>query len=372
MNRIFGLDLMRFTAISFVLIGHGWFLFGDLGVFATNIKNILVFGVEIFFVLSGFLIGGILLRDFEKSLKLHDVLHFWKRRWFRTLPNYLLFLVINYIGFSFLSADFSWNWQYLFFLQNFAWMQDGFFSVSWSLAIEEWFYLIIPLAIIFPYRFMSLKRAVLLVIFTMIICITALRLYGSIYNGYSWNEELRLVTIFRLDALMYGVFAAWLNYYYKDFFIQSRNKGILIGLVCLTILIYLRNSDLVITSPIASALFFPFSSFSFMCFLPILSTWQLRSHNYAVRLVTSISVWAYSLYLVHIPTLEIVKILAHKFPAIYQYPLNVIVFITWLTISTLASFIIFTLFEKPMTNLRNKTWFTQATDKLTVSTIKDK
>lgn len=355
-NRIFGLDLMRFTAISFVLIGHGWLFLGDIGQFSANIKNILVFGVEIFFVLSGFLIGGILIKDFEKSFKFHDICHFWKRRWFRTLPNYLLFLLINYIGFSILTDNYSWNWQYLFFLQNFAWMQDGFFSVSWSLAIEEWFYLLTPLAI-YSLKFLPIKRAVLFVIIVTIILITSLRLYGSIYNGYLWNEELRLVTIYRLDSLMYGVLAAWFSYYYNHIFLSKKTKALIISFIGITTSIYIRNSELVITSPIASALFFPLSCFSFMFLLPTLSNWRLNSQNYLAKFITLISAWSYSLYLVHVPTLEVLKIMAKKFPVMYQSPFNIIIFLSWLSFSILASYIIFTFFEKPMMNMRDKPWF---------------
>lgn len=370
MNRIFGLDLMKFTAISFVLIGHGAFLLGDMGLIANYIKGILVFGVEIFFVLSGFLIGGILLRDFEKSFTPHDILHFWKRRWFRTLPNYLLFLLINYIGFSFLSSNFSWNWQYLFFLQNFAWMPDSFFSVSWSLAIEEWFYLIIPLAI-YSVKFFPLKKATLLIIIAIIVFCTIIRLNGSIYHGYAWNEELRLVTIYRLDSLMYGVFAAWLNHYNKTLFLAFKKQTLIVAACCICSAIYFRNSNLIESNAIISAIFFPLSCIGFMFLLPTLSTWRSNSGSSIVKIITCISAWAYSLYLIHVPLLEVVKILANKFPSIYSFPINVLIFFTWLLTSIFLSFIIYKLFEQPMMNLRDKTWLFKKVNKLQTSTTKD-
>ena len=53
-------------------------------------------GVEIFFVISGFLIGKIIYRIIQKDdFSFNDVREFWKRRWFRTLPNYYLVLLIN-------------------------------------------------------------------------------------------------------------------------------------------------------------------------------------------------------------------------------------------------------------------------------------
>ena len=80
-------------------------------------------GVELFFVLSGFLIGGILIRLFEepKVFGWKELLNFWLRRWFRTLPNYYLVLILNIIivYFGVIKEDFSqFNWKFFFFLQN--------------------------------------------------------------------------------------------------------------------------------------------------------------------------------------------------------------------------------------------------------------
>lgn len=90
-NRIFGLDLLRVSAIIIVLIGHGKFI---LPKELRFYHNFLKFdGVTIFFVLSGFLIGGILIKILEEeSHKKNKLAHFWVRRWLRTLPNYYLIL----------------------------------------------------------------------------------------------------------------------------------------------------------------------------------------------------------------------------------------------------------------------------------------
>jgi peptidoglycan/LPS O-acetylase OafA/YrhL len=85
-KRVFGLDLLRAAAILFVVIDHGNLLLPDL---PRKIADLFVFdGVAIFFVLSGYLIGGILLDKLESGFNQHSLLDFWIRRWFRTLPNY--------------------------------------------------------------------------------------------------------------------------------------------------------------------------------------------------------------------------------------------------------------------------------------------
>lgn len=354
MKRIFGLDLMRTTAITFVLFGHGWFFLGVLPDSINLLSNAWVFGVEIFFVLSGFLIGGILIKEFEENYNWSTLARFWKRRWYRTLPNYFLFLLINFVCFSFLKAGFSWNWQYLFFLQNFAWMPDRFFSVSWSLAIEEWFYLLLPLSIIAIKFFTdSIKLAVVMSAVLFIVTSCVLRLYMAINYDYVWNEELRMTVIYRLDALMYGVFAAWLYHYNTETFLSIKKSVAYLGFFVFVISFVLRSTDLIYTNSFVTALLFPLSSFGFMCFLPVLATWNSGPKGCVTIMVTLLSTWSYSLYLVHVPVLEVVKILFAKFPMLTQSPINYVIFILWVLISLFISYLIYRYFEKPMMNLRD-------------------
>ena len=116
----------------------------------------LIDGVELFFVLSGFLIGGIIIKEFQNNTAfgIKQIFHFWKRRWFRTLPNYYLILLLNVIivYFGIIKEDFlQFNWKFFFFLQNFAHHFYGFFWESWSLSIEEWFYLLFPIILMLLY-----------------------------------------------------------------------------------------------------------------------------------------------------------------------------------------------------------------------------
>ena len=92
MNRVFGLDFLRAIAISLVLISHiSLLLFPTSDNFFLKIIRIFgAVGVDLFFVLSGFLIGGILLKHIDlNKTNFKDLLIFWKWRWFRTVvsPN---------------------------------------------------------------------------------------------------------------------------------------------------------------------------------------------------------------------------------------------------------------------------------------------
>jgi peptidoglycan/LPS O-acetylase OafA/YrhL len=119
------LDAIRGLAISLVIACH-YFDF-DRG----------TVGVDLFFVLSGYLIGGMLLDNREQPAYFSS---FYGRRAFRILPMYWLLLVI--------APPAHWGY-YLFFAQQIPWMQSGYpvhepTFVTWSLVIEEQFYLVLP------------------------------------------------------------------------------------------------------------------------------------------------------------------------------------------------------------------------------------
>ena len=110
----------------------------------------IVDGVDLFFCLSGFLVGGIFIKQFNRKEKFEqkDFYNFWIRRWFRTLPNYYFILLVNIIVYWIWSGGQLQSniWKYFLFLQNLTYLDSyRFFGESWSLTIEEWFYLSFPL-----------------------------------------------------------------------------------------------------------------------------------------------------------------------------------------------------------------------------------
>lgn len=130
-KRTFGLDLLRAIAILIVVINHGGWMLEKAD---SNFPWIpLINGVELFFVLSGFLIGGILIKTIQTTpqLTISTLGNFWIRRWLRTLPNYYLILGLNIlVVFSgVINEDFTqFNWKFFLFLQNFSEPFYGFFG----------------------------------------------------------------------------------------------------------------------------------------------------------------------------------------------------------------------------------------------------
>jgi peptidoglycan/LPS O-acetylase OafA/YrhL len=221
-GRIPELDGLRGMAILLVLVGH---YFAVPGTGAASLLNGYWFrlgwtGVDLFFVLSGFLIGGILLevRDSPNYFKT-----FYARRFFRIVPLYyawiLIYIVLSIVGRTFLMArvgsmqriDVSIVAHFLF-LQNFrdflkSAVSFWWFSSTWSLAAEEQFYLVPPLLV----RYMP-KRALAIVL--VLVTLGAPFLRFAIRNRFSDGPWLayRLMPC-RADSLAVGMLAAllWSN-----------------------------------------------------------------------------------------------------------------------------------------------------------------
>lgn len=220
-DRIFGLYLMRALAITAVLGSHILYIFPEQdGGFIPLLHLGGVMGVEIFFVLSGFLIGRILFRlSVRPDFRSAHLGEFIVRRWFRTLPNYYLVLLLNSILVLAIGRNLPDTLpSYFLFLQNFRTSMDVFFTESWSLPIEEFAYILGPLVLLgCYYAFAKAKKQTLFLLSVLLIIVTFISAkiaYNSSISDTSmtqWNQGLKAVTIYRLDAVFYGVLAAYIS-----------------------------------------------------------------------------------------------------------------------------------------------------------------
>ena len=204
------LDAIRATAISLVVFHH---LVGMVN--APGWLSLLALrgyiGVDLFFVLSGWLIGGQLFRAEQRSGSV-NLGRFWLRRWVRTLPAYYAVLLGAW-GLSFVGGR---DWpggvpiatvDSLFFAQNYT--SQWTFPVSWSLCIEEHFYLVLPLVLLVVRRrrWLALSAAVV-----FLFASPALRWLA--FDGMmsrSWDDytsAFYMPTHLRLDGLVVGVLFA--------------------------------------------------------------------------------------------------------------------------------------------------------------------
>lgn len=230
-KRVYGLDIIRALAILSVLLGHTYEYLPKethyvLDIFTRN-------GVTMFFVLSGFLIGGILIKTFNKNnASTISLFKFWINRWIRTLPPYFFILILNLtIAFTIHPSAIDHLGKgtllkYFVFLQNFRTPHSGFFSESWSLSVEEWFYIIIPITAFILVRLfkIKLKFAFILTIISIISVVCAVVVYRS-FNQIPVTHQV----ISNLDKLMYGVLGAFIVYYYNDFWNKWTKQCLFIG-----------------------------------------------------------------------------------------------------------------------------------------------
>jgi peptidoglycan/LPS O-acetylase OafA/YrhL len=304
-KRILGLDLIRAVAICFVVLAHGLPLLGrHVPVYDWKLGHLGSFGAELFFVLSGFLIGGILMRleaDFHGPRALSG---FLIRRWFRTLPNYFLFLALN-IPFMIWVVGGRPPWEeflprFATFTQSFVARPLPFFLESWTLAIEEWFYLLTPVGfLLLRLLLRSFDRAVLTTATLMLIVPLLLRWRAS--GAGDWANDIRMVTTFRLDALMYGILAAWVHYRYRERFRQVRWVALAAGLA----LSYWNYQMLFRVNLDGSV----FAKTWLLCLIPfgfsLLLPWAVNTPVIHGRLfsgaVHRVALWSYGLYLVNVP-----------------------------------------------------------------------
>jgi peptidoglycan/LPS O-acetylase OafA/YrhL len=357
-NRVFGLDLMRALAIIFVVMGHGSSILGKANTDFPWIR--LIDGVELFFVLSGFLIGGILIKIFQnsKSFGIKTIGNFWIRRWFRTLPNYYLVLILNIIivYFGIIKEDFSqFNWKFFLFLHNFTQPFTGFFWESWSLSIEEWFYLLFP--IILGIVFLTLKgfkinkKFIFLgSIFIFLLVPFLLRVFkASRFDVDQFGLEVKIfkVVIYRLDGIALGLLAAFIKYWHPHFWFKSRNLSFILGIIISYLILYsiwLPNDF--------STKVFQIIIQSIGCFLLLPKFDSIKTAPPIItKIFTHISLISYSMYLINLAL--VAEVIRDNFPPRGPHTAWALYGIYWVIV-IVASSLLYKYYEKPIMDLRDR------------------
>ena len=349
-SRNIGLDVLRAVAILLVLLSHGRQILPPNG----WVNYFGFFGVELFFVLSGFLIGKILIKtfiSFASEVKPIHLLDFWIRRWFRTLPNYYLFVFLNVVIGALVLKQQTFSFTYLLFVQNLYSGNLPFMPESWSLSVEEWFYLSFPLWLFLFVRSLqfNLSKKILWGILSYIGLFTALRVLAVLFGGIGW-PAIRFIVLCRLDAIGFGILAAFFDVFYPLQFKKYKKVLLGLGFCCLLFTVYLSSQNF--TSPDNSGyyfkmFFFTQTSIGFALILPFLMGIDIK--NRIIRDAFShLSIISYSLYLIHYSVvLKLILLIKGKYgvhwvPSYFSY---------WILSIVLAT-MCYRFFEKPTTDLR--------------------
>ncbi len=214
-----------------------------MGNFTVAFKFIFPIGYviqDLFFALSGFLIGAQILKHVNSSGSLFNLLVFYKNRWVRTIPFYFIFLIINYLMFCFVYNHSKLNFffndfhlkDYFLFTQNLAGRHPTFFPEIWPLPIEEWSFLLLPIPILL-YRYVAkkplTKKQVIILLSVELIVANFVRIFHVAYNDLQTDWDLRKVVLFRMDALIYGFLIRMLMDQYVAYFSKYKIILFLLG-----------------------------------------------------------------------------------------------------------------------------------------------
>lgn len=369
-QRNSGLDYLRTLSISIVLANHCLigFFFETGKATPTGITAQLsasaIISIEWLFVLSGYLIGTMMIRSFEKPGTWFDrTREFWLRRWFRTIPNYYLFLAVNVALVHAGVAAGAFDWTYLVFSQNLYRPEavPHFFGESWTLATDEWFYFVVPLllGLALLLRRLSLDTAFLLTAATLIVLPAVARgVHPVPPDFFEWDAQIRRITVFHLDATGWGVLAAAVNRWKKRWWLDRAGMKALLGAATtalgLAMIWTLVGYGWQPTwwHSFMNALSLSLMGAGTFLALPWITSLVLR-RDLLDRFVEKTSLYSYSIYLCHFPLIFIARHVA----SLSNESAGAIVFVTvaaWLFAVYLVSALVFHGFEKPVSDLRER------------------
>lgn len=357
-----GLDHLRTLAILLVFLFHYQIPIFGHPEWLPPLAKFGWTGVDLFFVLSGFLIAYQVFYGVKNGHGV-GVKAFFIKRFFRILPAFWVVVALY----------FSWSgfhererllpaWRYLTFTQNFGLdlREYGTFSHAWSLCVEEHFYGLLPLIIVPLIRFkqFSLGGWLLLLLFAAGFCT---RLYswfhfcvpaaGTEGEVLCWYKYMYYPTYNRLDGLLAGVAIAALYHFKNDWWQRIAAKGnlwLVLGLLTLTAAYFLCYDE---HTFYASVFGFPVVAIGYAMLVvgavsPVSVLHKVRSK--ATALIATLS---YGIYLTH---KGVVHIAQNVFGAMGIAADSGLMLVLCMAACIAAAALLYLLVEKPMLNLRSR------------------
>jgi peptidoglycan/LPS O-acetylase OafA/YrhL len=310
-GRNAGLDTLRALAIVLVFTNHymlfvsggptfGWF--GEIG----------WTGVDLFFALSGYLIGNQILGGIRRQQgtggERFSLVRFYARRLLRTLPNFYVVLAL-YALWPYFRGNLVLPplWKFLTFTQNIALVPGTAFSHAWSLCVEEQFYFLLPAVAL---AIAACRRSLLLAWLTVagaLLAGMAIRGYLWIHHvgpeeqgGFNYYTLIYYSSLCRFDELVAGVALALLKNHHAGIWTRITSFGnwtLAAGaaLLALTWALFLEDHYGYAMTVVG----YPMLGLSFSLLLVAALSPGSLLQRLRVPGAASIALWSYAIYLTH-------------------------------------------------------------------------
>lgn len=352
-KRVFGIDFLRAFAIFCVVQGHAERILFDTPLDRFTDMPV-PHGVDIFFVISGFLIG----KSFISYLERHDnrisrskTLNFYARTALRILPNYLFILLVNYllVNRHIINGDTEAFplWRFATFTQNLFTPFWGFYWESYSLPVQWWFYIFFPLLLTLLCLFAKPKRFIPWLCLFFILASIAFRLSvaNQVHDRFGWDIWIRKTVASRTDNIYIGVLAAWMMHYHPKLWERYAVPCFILGVAIFAATrIFPRTPG----TFYYDALYLTISALAIALWFPLLSRWK----SYRTRLggfVARLSILSYAMFLTNLLLLQILETSFPQFLSRYA-----IAYPTYWLLVFIAAYLLYVLVEKPFARLRDR------------------
>lgn len=298
MKRIPEFDFFRAIAIFLVMLLHA-------GV-AASITRIGWTGVDLFFILSGFLVSGLLFDEYKVIGKVRPF-YFLIRRGFKIYPLFYLVLLFHILYYSFkgISLQSDQIFAEIFFFQNY---RPGIMGISWSLAIEEHFYVLLSLTIFIAAKKNRITDSLAIPYGCAAVCIICLfiRIYTFYITGYRSLFFNDFPTHLRMDALSFGVLLSyWFHFGQNSFvaFFRKNKSWLLACSLCLFVPVFIwERETFIINTFNYTFLYIGFGiwvslalAFSADIRVAVKKSWLMAPYNFMVW----VGKYSYAIYLCH-------------------------------------------------------------------------
>jgi peptidoglycan/LPS O-acetylase OafA/YrhL len=357
-QRLHGLDHLRAAAILFVFLFHYFILSHGEPAWLPDFARFGWTGVDLFFVLSGFLISAQLFAQIRQGQTI-SFKQFFLKRFFRIIPAFLATIGL-YFWFPFFREKESLPplWKFLTFTQNLGLnlRDSGTFSHAWSLCVEEHFYLFLPLLLILLQLTNCIKRSYWLLVILFLLGFVC-RVYSfnrfylpGIETGDVWVHWYKYIyypTYNRLDGLLAGVSIAGIYRFYPAVWIKISRHGnlfIVLSVAILTGAYFLCEDQM---SFHASVWGFPLVATGYGCL--VLGAVSPRSFLYKLnsKATTFIATLSYAVYLTHKGVIHV----THELLKDFKIDQNLMLLICMATCIGFA-YLLHLAVEKPFMKLR--------------------